>query len=106
MNTMMLALLQDRLWTTAAQLQARLRTPAVDDERRGDGTADELSQVLQALDAVDRGRYGLCRECDRPMEPDQLLLKPHRLVCVDCERHGALAARALLRSLGAHALPH
>jgi len=99
MNTMMLALLQDRLWNAASLLQRQLQAgDVVHDEAVDDTVASELSQVLQALDALDAGRYGLCGDCDRPLELDQLLLKPHRLLCSDCE--GARqASRRLFTSL-------
>ena len=98
MNTMMMALLQGRLWDAASSLQQRLRS--LDDEIDPAGEAaiaGELSQVINALDALRAGRYGYCSECERPLEVDQLLTKPHRLCCVACEvglDHGAFAALA------------
>ncbi len=86
MNTMMLALLQGRLWDTASSLQQRLRTPRADGDSPADpALAGELSLVFKALDAVQAGRYGYCDECDQPLEPDQLLVQPYRLLCNECE---------------------
>jgi RNA polymerase-binding transcription factor DksA len=111
MNTMMLALLQDRLWSMAERLQERLLRL-----RGGHGSAraeelaaTELSQVLQALDAMDRGRYGLCNECERVIELDQLLAQPHRSLCGACEDLAATPRRALftrLSGLGDAKAPH
>ena len=101
MNTMMLALLQDRLWTMAERLQERLqRLRAGHGSARAEElTAAELSQVLEALDAVDRGRYGLCNECERVIELDELLAQPHRRQCGICEDAVATPRRALLTRL-------
>jgi RNA polymerase-binding transcription factor DksA len=101
MNTMMLALLQDRLWTQAERLQQRLQRlrTAHGSPRAEELAAAELGQVLQALDAMDRGRYGLCNECERVIELDQLLAQPHRLVCDGCEELAATPRRALFTHL-------
>lgn len=86
MNTMMLALLQGRLWDTASTLQHRLlQQPAGMGEPAHDQIAGELSQVYLALDALHSGRYGFCADCDEPLEPDELLKKPYRLLCRNCE---------------------
>ena len=90
MNTMMMALLQGRLWKTAAQLQQRLQR-AGGEAWVDDAAATELSEVLQALEAVERGRYGRCGECDRPLEVDELLARPHRIACADCEAQSSPA---------------
>jgi RNA polymerase-binding transcription factor DksA len=103
MNTMMLALLQDRLWTMAERLQERLTRL-----RSGHGSpraeelaATELGQVLTALDAMDRGRYGLCAECDCGIELDQLLAQPQRVLCGGCEETSITPKRALFTRLSA-----
>jgi len=80
MNTMMLALLQGRLWDAATRLQHQLQVLEASD----DALADELTQVFAALDALQHGRYGQCGVCDRALELDQLLRKPHQLRCVAC----------------------
>jgi RNA polymerase-binding transcription factor DksA len=101
MNTMMLALLQDRLWTMAERLQERLQRL-----RGGHGSpraeelaATELSQVLDALDAMEHGRYGLCAECECGIELDQLLALPQRRLCGGCEDVAATPRRALFSRL-------
>lgn len=96
MNTMMLALLQGRLSTSATQLQHRLQAA---DEGADDVLARELSLVLQALEAMEQGRYGRCRECDGELEVDQLLSQPHRLTCPECEARSRSASRRLFTAL-------
>jgi RNA polymerase-binding transcription factor DksA len=101
MNTMMLALLQDRLWLHAERLQERLqRLHATHGSPRAeDSVATELAQVLTALDAMERGRYGVCQECERTIELDQLLAQPHRLVCGNCDELASTPRRALFTHL-------
>ena len=88
MNTRMTALLQGRWGDAASSLQQRLRAldPATDETGEAE-IAGELSQVIHALDALRTGRYGYCGECEQPVELDQLLTKPHRLLCISCESH-------------------
>ena len=104
MNTMMLALLQGRLWDTAATLQQRLqglppRRETVPgelwDTSEGvtpEAMESELSLIYGALDRLHEGRYGYCKACERPLEPDELLLKPYKLICPDCEDAAPLGA--------------
>jgi RNA polymerase-binding transcription factor DksA len=86
MNTMMLALLQGRLWDKASTLQHRLlRQQAGQGESSDDSAAGELALVHRALDALHTGHYGFCHDCGQPLEPDELLVKPYRLQCERCE---------------------
>jgi RNA polymerase-binding transcription factor DksA len=93
MNTMMMALLQGRLWDAASSLQQQLR--AFDAEAAdpvGEAAlADELQQVIHALEALRTGRYGQCHDCGQALEPDQLLMQPHRLRCMGCEAQARTA---------------
>jgi RNA polymerase-binding transcription factor DksA len=83
MDIMILALLQGRLLETASHLQKRLRgTQAADSAK---SVERELHEVEQALARLRSGRYGLCDSCAVPLEPDQLLTKPTRLVCQHCD---------------------
>jgi RNA polymerase-binding transcription factor DksA len=105
MNTMMMALLQGRLWDAASSLQQRLRAlDSATDEMGEAEIAGELSQVIHALDALRTGRYGYCGGCRQPVELDQLLTKPHRLRCISCESHEAHEAHADFAAL-AHRVP-
>lgn len=104
MNTMMLALLQGRLWDAASNLQQRLQAlEGATGAAKEAAMAGELHQVFRALDAVQAGRYGYCDECDQPLEPDRLLLKPYCLVCTECEALGGDHKAATRRRAGAAA---
>jgi RNA polymerase-binding transcription factor DksA len=48
-----------------------------------------LAQVQEALDRFDRGTYGICQECGRPIAPERLEALPYAVTCVKC----ALPAR-------------
>ena len=78
MNVMMMALLQDRLWQMAASLECRLDQP--------EAAQAELAQVLRALELFDEGLYGVCDVCRDRIEPDDLLVRPHHVVCLRCQR--------------------
>jgi RNA polymerase-binding transcription factor DksA len=83
MNTMMMALLQGRLWDSASSLQQRLHAHKAESEEPA--IAGELSQVMQALEALHSGRYGDCTECGEAIDLDRLLRQPHKMQCPHCE---------------------
>jgi DnaK suppressor protein len=37
-----------------------------------------------ALTDVDRGSYGVCERCERPIDPARLEVRPHTRLCIDC----------------------
>ena len=47
-------------------------------------TRDILSQVRQAILAVEDGTYGVCRVCNRPIPVARLRVLPHTSLCVQC----------------------
>lgn len=57
----------------------------------------ELAQVDAALARVANGSYGLCLDCEEPIEPARLRAHPAALRCAECqhyaERSAQLAAR-------------
>ncbi len=44
-----------------------------------------LQQVNMALNAVERGDYGLCRKCDEPIGHRRLRARPEAPYCLDCQ---------------------
>ena len=44
-----------------------------------------LQQVIQALTAVARDEYGLCRRCDDPIGYKRLTARPESPYCLDCQ---------------------
>ena len=55
---------------------------------------ERLLLIDEALDAIDRDEYGMCEECEEPINEKRLLLMPFTRVCVRCqseiERHAKL----------------
>lgn len=47
-------------------------------------TRDLLSQVEQALLAIEEGTYGICRVCEEPIPVARLEVLPHTTLCVNC----------------------
>ena len=43
-----------------------------------------LRNIETALNRVDDGTYGLCRDCDEPINPKRLEFDPTALRCIDC----------------------
>lgn len=45
---------------------------------------ETLSDVEHALAKVDKGTYGSCESCGRPIAPARLEAKPAARLCIDC----------------------
>jgi len=45
-----------------------------------------LKQVNAALRRLDLGTYGLCVECNRPIDTARLKAIPYAELCMDCQR--------------------
>jgi DnaK suppressor protein len=43
-----------------------------------------LRRITAALKRVDNGEFGICLECDEPINPKRLEFDPTVLYCVDC----------------------
>jgi len=43
-----------------------------------------LRNIEAALKRIDDGTYGLCQDCDEPINPKRLEFDPTALRCVDC----------------------
>lgn len=44
-----------------------------------------LRNIDAALKRIDDGGYGLCRDCDEPINPKRLEFDPTALRCIECE---------------------
>jgi len=44
-----------------------------------------LRNIEAALKRIDDGDYGLCRDCEEPINPKRLEFDPTALRCIDCE---------------------
>lgn len=48
--------------------------------------AEQLSQIDDALRAIDAGDYGICNRCQLPIDFERLKAKPNARFCVSCLR--------------------
>lgn len=48
--------------------------------------ADELEQIEQALDRIERGEYGRCQDCGHWIKSSRLEAMPYALRCRDCQQ--------------------
>jgi RNA polymerase-binding protein DksA len=48
--------------------------------------AEQLSQIDDALRAIDAGDYGICSRCQLPIDFERLKAKPNARYCVACLR--------------------
>lgn len=46
---------------------------------------EALLAVRAALAKLDRGTYGRCEQCGRPIAPRRLQALPHARLCLDCQ---------------------
>jgi len=47
---------------------------------------DEVHHIQQALRRQAEGRYGICEDCDQPIDPERLAVRPHATLCITCQR--------------------
>jgi DnaK suppressor protein len=50
-----------------------------------DRRARQLREVTRALEDINAGRYGICRECDEPIAKARLKVMPFATRCVACQ---------------------
>ena len=51
----------------------------------GERRRQRLYLIKEALDAIENGDYGICAECEEPINEKRLLLMPFALLCVRCQ---------------------
>ena len=47
---------------------------------------EERRRIAEARRALAAGRYGVCRECGRPIEPERLAVVPEAVRCIQDQR--------------------
>lgn len=64
------------------------RMDAMQAQAMAKASADRRAAMLRGIDAalkrVDDGVYGLCVDCDEPIDPRRLEFDPTVLRCIDC----------------------
>ena len=61
-----------------------------------DRRSRQLQQVTAALEDINAGRYGICRECEEPIAKARLKVMPFATRCVACQQK--LEAEGLQRA--------
>ncbi len=79
---------------------------ATDDEHDPEGTTNaieraqvsalldrarrRITELDEALERLDAGRYGVCTGCGEPIAPDRLAARPSARTCIRCANRGAI----------------
>lgn len=51
----------------------------------------ELREIGEALSRLDAGRYGMCKDCDEPIDERRLAAEPFAIRCTACQGRFELA---------------
>lgn len=54
-----------------------------------------LKEIDAALRAAEKGQYGICERCGRPIDPERLKIFPEARLCVSCKNEVEKEARRL-----------
>ncbi|MEX1019888.1 MAG: TraR/DksA C4-type zinc finger protein [Litorilinea sp.] len=46
----------------------------------------KLKDIEAALRSIEKGQYGTCDRCGKPIEPERLEVKPDATLCVSCQQ--------------------
>jgi len=50
-----------------------------------DSKREELLRIDDALERLENGAYGFCQECEEPIAPERLKVRPHTRYCISCK---------------------
>ena len=45
-----------------------------------------LKDIDAALERIDKGTFGICQTCGKPIDPERLEALPYTTQCIDCKR--------------------
>ncbi|MDQ3248912.1 MAG: TraR/DksA C4-type zinc finger protein [Chloroflexota bacterium] len=45
-----------------------------------------LQDIQTALRSIEKGSYGICARCGKPIEPARLEVKPDATLCINCQQ--------------------
>ncbi|MDD5168820.1 MAG: TraR/DksA C4-type zinc finger protein [Syntrophales bacterium] len=59
-----------------------------------------IREIEEALTRIDRGEFGICQTCGRPISEKRLWAKPTSLLCIECKEkeEGRQRSRSVLNS--------
>jgi DnaK suppressor protein len=55
---------------------------------------NQLAEVDKALDKFEKGNYGICESCSKPIDPDRLEALPQATLCMSCKAAQSKNAKA------------
>lgn len=87
---------EEALRTLQARLQAQVNNREESSDESWDGSDPgarfivhsvhrRLNQVTAALERIEEGKYGVCTDCQEPIENDRLVLQPMSTRCTRCQ---------------------
>lgn len=50
----------------------------------GNAAITEKEMIVQAIDRIEKGEYGICQMCGEPIGDERLKAVPYTALCVDC----------------------
>lgn len=53
---------------------------------RREQTLNQIDKLCHALERVNKGVYGTCENCGKPINPERLEILPTTALCTDCAR--------------------
>jgi RNA polymerase-binding transcription factor DksA len=65
------------------QIRTRL-TEKVDALQHGENSGHEIAKLVEAIDRLEKGVYGICLECGGPIGDERLLESPTVTLCPTC----------------------
>lgn len=79
---------QERRWLTGMSAQDWLTLANAAGTHASSGTRmhRQLQQVLEALDRMENGTYGMCLQCRSPIPFERLEAVPETATCIGCGR--------------------
>jgi len=57
----------------------------------------KLAEIEYALRTAQKGMYGICERCGKPIDPERLAAVPETTLCVQCKNASEKAARRAAR---------
>lgn len=51
-----------------------------------DLSSSTVYEIDAALEKIERGTYGICEDCQKPIRPDRLEVLPFASLCIECQR--------------------
>ena len=54
---------------------------------------DQLAKVENALTKFEKGTYGICESCSKPIDPVRLVALPQATLCMSCKAAQAKNAK-------------